>query len=1134
MNGEDHSGAAQGDQLSVVQLSRLHERVLRLREHLRAALLSDGPQLEMIVFTAVADLYEHFYLPLFCTHAAARLNSSTHEMPSLPSAETRFVTSAYTQDILAACLYLVDVDTVPEVYAVPAEPPSLEAAHSAENASTAYVSSAQRQFCSAIFMYVCWSPASLPLRDVLQALYPLLDPGAVRQGSGRATATAVENVIAAELFAQPRFARRKAFIAEVLSGLVSSRANGVRALLRVLLLNDRVEADMTVEAAELVVRVLTAPPPLFVWVLEAPKEHADADWQRVVRMSSPSVEAQVAYLAPQLLSLLQEHAAEKSSDERQTASQQQQQQPRFLARMAAVNQRLPVETLEQRLHLFTTRLLNTLVRVPARSSPQFPRCYRLFFYTNRSILSPGFGCLSLRRDGVLASGGGGEENDAVVAALLRLTSLVKGVSLGAGTGAVSQVLPATAPGILNLCALSLRWSDEGDAASLSPDLQRLSAALRGFLLPLLSNSSLHGLTAHALVQACITEPTYAFSLTAETPFRLAYGANTHTSGLLSTGLASLLLLFSPPPPPGFVHACVEAIIEACQLKLYATGVESLSSSAIEKEDAHATALLSASPPPLVSLLERLCLEAPSAAIFGTGEQLTLPSTLALLGRVLGLSAVLYRWALGMLDALLGSASLRSALQRAAAAAPTNTAYDPAETTEEQRRFLRRLVRAAESLLSSLSMLRGDAQGRPAAGALAQVHSDDVDVLALTAQVTAALQRCIAEATHQLSEATTAAACTASSLAEESGRADNEAAVAVAAQWQRLLTELQAALDCRAAAEVAMLLTTLSRSVDDVVHDVADPQLLVPVVQPLLLTLTRVLYDVDEVGCAVRAVHCITWLCMYRFDSVDSSYIADVVWAVLGEPTVAVWLATQIGLPTTAAGSAGTAAARASGVFAKVPRLRVRLLDVLLAWTDYDDEARTLRNVDDVLRRTRHTPLFDVLVRLCHNRSEMFVQVATLHFVGAYVLAVHPRVPLAALCDLCRDVFRLSPHEMAKAACAAALGKAVAALCHSEDSAALLLTEVDVEGCQRLASAMASYRGRPADALAQRPAVAVGAASNAATVRAAEIDMHDAVIQQHGRDMLELLRRAALSFGSGAGTAEAPSALRVEMPSVKLP
>lgn len=1197
MNRNDKDTAS-GDQLSVVNLSRLHERVLRLREHLRAALLADGPQLEMIVFTSLFDLYQNFYFALFCARAAVPCAAvptavANADQPSLVSSETRFVTSAYTQDLLAACVYLLDVDELPTMHVVSRHPPPLDAAHNDDNASTAYVSKAQRDFCFSIFMYVCWSDTSLPLRDVLHALYPLLDPGLSESSSHNTrkeggapaaadctmitTSASSENSIAVDLFSQPRFASRKRLIGEMLSGLVLSRANGLRALLRVLLLDDRIEADMTAEAAQLLVRLLTTPPSA-VWVLSegfsgVASENGVADTtfgpgnadsaERnsklcVLRDVALSVESQLKLLAPQLLSLLEEQVdgeADEGKDKRNlhesaARARQAANAPRFLARLEAQHQRLPPETVEQRLHLFLTLLLNNLVHLPPRHSADFPRSYRQFFYTNKYLLSPGFGCLSLRGDGPFSAAD-------VTSALRRLTSLVKGVALGAGMGVLSHVLPATAAGVLNLCALqpSVVAGVDGSTRTVKVHESPVTHALHKFLEAVLSNPSLYELAAHAFVRACTANHDRAFSRGSAVEHNLTYETETGTSAMLTRGLTWLLSAL-PMPAPDFVHACVEAMADACQLSLYAAGIETLATSTtsattitsgttnhpIDGEGGEDERMRDTSPPPLVLLLEHLCLSASSEAIFGTRGQLSLDSTLALLNRLLGLSVVLFRWALGMVDALMKSDSVRVALLNdeiaVAPVAGTWSTYDIGDAaTEEHRRALSRFVRTCEDILATLQLLSnvsnqhndggngGACGGNSGTAVVASLITDDAELLTLAADVCRTLNSRMSDAARLLSEWSTARGG-ASSVAEEGGCShSSETAMMATALWQRRLTQLQSALDGRASVDVAMTLAALSRSVDEVVHDVADPQPLRSVMQPFLLTLARVLYECDDVGSAVRAVHCLTWLSMYRFDSADSSFIADVVWAVIGEATLPAWLATH----------AGHISGKAPALAARVHRFRVRLLDVLLALTDYDADGRTLRNIDDALRRTRDVALFDVLVRLCHNTSDALLQVATLHLVGAYAVAVHPRVPLAALCDLCRDVFRLSPHAMAKAACAAALGTVVAALCESADATALLLTEVDLETCQGLASAMASYRSRaPASSASPslHPASYKTPSSAAASVTteesSAEVSMHDAVIQQHGRDMLRLLRRVSQSC-SASTPAQTPSVLQVELP-----
>ncbi|KPI85898.1 hypothetical protein ABL78_5030 [Leptomonas seymouri] len=1151
----EDGNAVGSDQLSVVHLSRLHERVLHLRVHLRSALLDDSPQLEMIVFNSLFELYQNFYFDLFRARAAVAptaardMASSGAGAPAI-SAETHVVTSTYTQDILAACLYLIEVDAVSEVYAIPREPPPPELSHNDKNSSTMYVSKAQRHFCFLLFMYICWSSASLPLRCVLHALYPLLDPGVPQSTTqadsnasvaGEGADTETENSIASALFSQPRFASRKRWVGEVLSGLVLSRANGLRAVLRVLLLDDRVEDNSTVEAAQLMVRLLTTPPPA-VWMLSGPTSSISSSSTKadavstgpadgtlcVVRTTSPSIETHVRSLAPQLLSLLEEHADEEDGDRSSAATDaRESSRPHFLARLEALHQRLPAETVEQRLHLFATLYLNALVRLPPRQSSAFARCYRQFYYTNRYILSPGFGCLTLRGEGPYGE-------DEVVAALRRLTSLVKGVALGAGTSVLSHVLPATAAGVLGICAIQ-RTRVDWDTGATTAGQGRLHRTLQCFLKQLLANSSLYELTAHAFVQACGTAHSHSFCggnavLSGITYVNAACTAETLTGGF------EWLLSAMVAPAPDFVHVCVEAMTDACQVTLFALEEELpaassvLSSATPRSVDKSAPAETSEvyATPPLVLLLEQLCLAAPSEAIFGTRERLSLVHTCTLLGRLLALSPILYRWAVGMLSALMKSDSVRVALQDGLTRATTLpvqqlSIYEDGHALEERRRFLSRFVRASQRILSTLQMLHGPSHQQRSSGgtvALALIIEDDADLLALTAEACVVLEGRVAEAMRQLNECDAACAELSKGGKENcrrkvSSHQHNEAAVFVAAQWQQLLTQLQSALDGRSSVDIAIALASLSRSVDDVVHDVADPDLLRSVVQPLLLTLVRVLYECEEVGCAVRAVHCAAWLCMYRFDSPDSAFISDIVWAVLGEQHLPAWLATQIGCTT----------GKLPALIARACRLRVRLLDVLLAWTDYDEDGRTLRNVDDALRRTRHVPLYVMLVRLCHSSSNVFVQVATLHFVGAYALAVQPRVPLAALCDLCQDVFRLSSHEMAKAACAAALGKVVAALCQPCDAAALLLTEVDLNTCRNLASAMASYRGRPPGTVVKGTVASLTASS-----QGTDAELHDEVIQQHGRAMLQLLRNALQSLGA-APSAETPSMLQVKLPHV---
>ncbi|KAG5502079.1 hypothetical protein GH5_05023 [Leishmania sp. Ghana 2012 LV757] len=1091
--------------LSVVHLRHLHEGVLQLREHLRCALLADSPQTEMIVYTRFYQLYKDFYLPFYCSklHIPSRSPPSAGAEPlldacSAASAETWFVMTAYTQDVLAASLYLMDPASLPETYTVPPTPPACEEAGNESNASSLYVSAQQRRFCALVFLYTCWSSATLPLHVILQALYPLLDPGVPGAPPAAAskwyTATGppsepqrtplTENHIAADLFAQKRFASRKRLLSDTLTGLVLTRSHGVRALLRVLLLNDRVEADMTREAAHLLVQLLTSPVSTF-WgsrqhrlgesvghqnLSPVAGEEDDAEKVVVAHVTTAlSVEDHIRLLAPQLLALLEEHAGATAAVSSGSATAAP---PRFLALMDAARLRLPAETLEQRLHLGLTMLVNALVRLPPRGSDGFPRSYRQFFYTNKYVLSPGFGCLSLRSDSLV------EEGD-VIAALLRLKSLIKGVSLGAGSEAIAQVLLATAAGLLNLCALfSERVDGESDATQFVSLL--IPATLRSLWTEVLSNPSLYDVCARALVKACGEARSHCYMPGNAAQPRLRYTRDLCQRERLAAGLQWLLLDVAATTP-GFVHACVDAATEVCLLELFASGVEDLTLAPVPRltettSSTLATTSLISAPTleadtfPLVALLERLSFEATPEALFGPHAP-SLASTLELLGRMLRLSGVLYRWALGLMESLLSATSV-------------DVHLGVGDSVTERRLRLCRLQRCSRDILASLTLINTPMQN---AGAWFSVVAGDDALLSLTSRVRQALEACLVRIEARLcsSEAE-------EELSRNQSHRQSKVITAVRAEWHQLAEKLRTALDTRSVVDVAVTLTTLARRVDDVIVDVSDPEPLYATTQPLLLLLVRVLFETDDVGAALRAVHCVAWLGMYRFDSKDSTFIADVLWSVLAESHLPSWLAAASGYKVATQGAA----------VSRLCRLRVRVLDILLSWTDYDEDDRTLRNLDDTLRRHHHASLYDLLVALCHSSQDAFVQVAALHFIGSYALAMHPRISISAICDLCRDVFRLSPHEMAKAACAAALGKVVAALCQPSDATLLVLSELDLGTLHELASAMSSYRGRPVvESKARVPAPSMNVAT--------EVDLHDAVIQQHGREMLTLLRAIAL-------------------------
>lgn len=220
--------------------------------------------------------------------------------------------------------------------------------------------------------------------------------------------------------------------------------------------------------------------------------------------------------------------------------------------------------------------------------------------------------------------------------------------------------------------------------------------------------------------------------------------------------------------------------------------------------------------------------------------------------------------------------------------------------------------------------------------------------------------------------------------------------------------------------------------------------------------------------------------------------------------------------------------------AAVARIRVCALDVLLALCDYDTagDARTLRHMNDVLRRqgrsvrAQHdgdisaaalpqTTLFALLRQLCLpdpllGAETAVVQVAALHLIGHYVVAVYPTVSLAQVSQLCRDVFRHTSLEMAKAACASMLLHVVVALETSCADAMHSLAELDLAELHTLASAMAAYMW-PGNAT--RGQDLPGRGGTGRTVRDAHkardedsrAREHAMVISRHGKDILARLQ-----------------------------
>lgn len=223
---------------------------------------------------------------------------------------------------------------------------------------------------------------------------------------------------------------------------------------------------------------------------------------------------------------------------------------------------------------------------------------------------------------------------------------------------------------------------------------------------------------------------------------------------------------------------------------------------------------------------------------------------------------------------------------------------------------------------------------------------------------------------------------------------------------------------------------------------------------------RVLATSADSFCAVAAIKVACWIGMYRWDSRDTSLLARRLYGIL--------LASE--LPCHSPGGAASlrfSKGAANSSMDRLAVLKVRLLDLILSWCDYDHEGATLRHIDDYGRQNHRTGLFDLLSLLCGADQPDIVQVAALHCIGHYYPAVYPRVPLGSLTQLCKDVFRLTKVEMSKAACASMLLRVAAALsCMAADGgpssslAVLLHNDAQLRELKHLAEAMSHYYAIP--------------------------------------------------------------------------
>jgi hypothetical protein len=242
---------------------------------------------------------------------------------------------------------------------------------------------------------------------------------------------------------------------------------------------------------------------------------------------------------------------------------------------------------------------------------------------------------------------------------------------------------------------------------------------------------------------------------------------------------------------------------------------------------------------------------------------------------------------------------------------------------------------------------------------------------------------------------------------------------------------------------------------------------------VLLTVLRVLHDVDDTCVAVKAVRCAALIALRRLGPAAS-------------PTENIRIFSETVLTHSTHSPASPGLPPAPWLRRdRIGMYRLRLLDVLLCIADEDSgDCLTLRAIDDCC--TRGLGLFGAIeaasVRAGAASSEAECA-AALHLCGHLGLALYPRVLPSRVATLATDVFRLASSGLCRAAAASMLSHVVLGLRQRELLADL--AGVELVPVMDVASHMTRY-------------ISSGSPDGSS-------HMHDEVVRQHGRDILKGLR-----------------------------
>nr|CCC48812.1 conserved hypothetical protein, fragment [Trypanosoma vivax Y486] len=991
--------------VSLTHLSGLAQDAEALRDLLRCAFLDDAPRLEMKIFESLLAL-----LDKWLTDDEGAQDDEAHKNSDAKT----LIEQYYLQEVFAALLLLGDEACLASSEVPIARLPRLPV--SAAPRSAFYVDTHARRYCAEVLIYLCFSHCCRTHR-VVRALYPLLlEAAPIADGS------VSQNHIGEGLLTSRRFQAKKKFVSSLLNGILLSLPDGLRAVVRVLLLDANVDDSLSIHAAKHVARLFTSSLS-HAWI----GEQTDVLWEQrhalkrcalVKYCAELTMEEQVRRLSSQLIDIALCHAEAELVSERQCSV------PNFAQR---TEERLRVnpETMEERLHICLTTISNAILHLPSRSENEaaFKQCFRRFCLYNRFFLTPAFRALTLRVgtnsepvgvEGEAPSTG----EDEVLPALRRLRALAKGSSLGPSPLALMLAIQPLSPAILELCALR----------------ETLPLPLALLVPRVFSTEIVNTVFAQYVTATEKQAKARSLRLRLERLKTVMAGLCPFGEGLFDEQEAALTLTMETVEEYcGETDAChdEDTTYSLCRMK---EAAKSLSlchdlTVAVERSlETRSTASLVVHLLSISRLAEETANVAGGRCQGGGKSKSACTNDLQAVKEVQSAMKVLCRVLAEVEDACAAVSACKALVW-----------WSIARSDSLDSSFVARLL---------LDLLRADVNRIPALKLVLPTLS-----LAVTPAHVSRLKTRVLDVLLGFCDY------------------DTEG---------RTLRNIDDY--CK---------QTYGYCLFDVVADLCGPRHSAPLqVAALHLAGHIVVSTYPRISLARACGLCAD---VFRHTphamakAAASAMLANILASleVLDEVGVAQLLLLAEAMLSYRSGADKTEYLRSNSMLptlslavtpAHVSRLKTRVLDVLLGFCDYDTEGRTLRNIDDYCKQAYGYCLFDVVADLCGPQHSAPLQVAALHLAGHIVVSTYPRISLARACGLCADVFRHTPHAMAKAAASAMLANILAAL--------EVLDEVGVAQLLPLAEAMLSYRS--------------GADKTDAH--------HEDVIRSHGRCIKELVHQ----------------------------